>query len=232
MANCVTLVVEGPTDLGIVQALLLLTRIPLDELLVVAAGGRERLLLAKSLRRPGDQLVVLVDADGRDPAEVRGRLEQGLGAADLTVFVAVPNIDAWVLDDDALAVGVSKTREGVGRLTGDAVGGSDLDLVTFALLGDVEHAAARSPSLRHFLAGISKLLGAPTDRFDRVGAGKSLSRDIIAGLLREVEASEVVWKPSNGEPSLTADQMLVHVETGTEQGRSTHRICCASAGTC
>lgn len=89
MANRVTLVVEGPTDLGIITALLLHARIPLDDLLVVAAGGREGLLLAQSLRRPGDQLGVLVDADGRDPGEVRVQLELGLGAADVTVFVAV-----------------------------------------------------------------------------------------------------------------------------------------------
>jgi hypothetical protein len=49
--------------------------------------------------------------------------------------------------------------------------------------------------------------------------GRNLSRDIVAGLVREVSPSDtVVWRTTNGD-EYTADEIRRHIEEGTEIGR-------------
>jgi len=215
----VRLVVEGPSDEALVQALLLRAGLPLDNCEVVSAGGRDRAAWVASLVQRDEQAAILVDTDGEDAEIVREQILRRVPSLRGRVFVATPNIEAWILDDEALARGVSRTRAELSRLTTNPRGEDDLDLLTLASLLDVDRSAARNPTLREFLLGMSALLGAPIERFHADSAGRSLSRDVIAGLLREVSPSEVVWKPSAGGTPLTAKAMLEQVQAGTELGR-------------
>jgi hypothetical protein len=51
------------------------------------------------------------------------------------------------------------------------------------------------------------------------GMARSLSRDVLAGLIREVSPAEtVIWRTSSGA-DYTADELERHIENGDEIGR-------------
>ncbi len=82
---------------------------------------------------------------------------------------------------------------------------------------NIEHAAARSPSMRTFLVGLGKLLQIEEPSIvDSVG--RSLNRDVLSGLISEVIPSDtIIWRTSTGE--YTAAELRQHIESGTEIGR-------------
>jgi hypothetical protein len=75
----------------------------------------------------------------------------------------------------------------------------------------------RSPSLRHFLSWIAKSLNVQID-LPLESAERTISRDAIAGLIREMMPGEVVaWKTCDGH-TYTADDISREVEQGTDVG--------------
>jgi len=173
-----------------------------------------------------------VDLDERSVADARTRARRQLGDPPAEVFCAVPAIEAWLFADDEAVAANARPDEEVQRiverlsLPEEIPNPKQLALQVFGPPArweflrriDVGRAAARSPSLRSFLEGMSRLLGAPTGPlYERVG--RHLTRDIIAGLIREVSpADTVLWRTSNGD-EYTAAVLQRLIEEGDPIGR-------------
>jgi len=213
----VLLLVEGRRDGDVAWMLLDRARIPLHDLEIRPCGGRSRLLRAARDWKPdpaggvGSALAVLLDADGSAPEDVAVAARASIGRPEVQVFVAVPNVDNWVIGNPSLALALKRRAHAIPEL--DL--GAELDLL--AAMVDLELASAVDPSLRAFLAGMAALLQVPGHRWADV-PGRHLSRDIVAGLLREVPPDEVVWRASDGTTRTAAD-LGREVQQGTELGR-------------
>jgi hypothetical protein len=82
---------------------------------------------------------------------------------------------------------------------------------------DIGRAAARSPSLRHFLQGVAGLLG--EGQLDLLAeTARSLDRDILTNLLGEVTRGDaIVWRTMDGT-AFTASRLRTEIEEGTDIG--------------
>src|SRR5690348_11409042 len=54
----------------------------------------------------------------------------------------------------------------------------------------------------------------------RLKEQEAVSRQAIAGLMAQMDPDEIVWKPLDGSPPVTAQQMMDDVREGTDRGRS------------
>jgi len=207
----VCLFVEGPSDKDVVFTLLLRTGLPLDRLdILVMDGGWE---ILKTEMDPAVTYVALVDTNGEEHDDARDRAAAMIGPGVSRVFCAEPNIEAWLAADE-------ETARRLGRFVARLPSLSSNDSVLPALASclDVDRAAGRMPSLREFLVGMSELLGGALANRFAASAGRTISREIIAGLVREVPAEEIVWRTMDGT-SFTSHQLVAEIEAGTELGR-------------
>lgn len=232
--DSIYLVVEGESDRQIVFAVLEAAGYPTDQVQVVVAAGRygaARKVADLADGAPG-RCAVLVDQDERHVPDARAQARQGLGNPEAEVFCAVPSIEAWLFADDQAVLANARPDEEVRRIVrrlplpeeipdpkqlAHQVFGSPLRW-SFLRQIDIGRAAARSPSLRAFLEGMGRLLKVQTE-LPAEAMGRNLSRDIVAGLIREVSPSDtVVWRTTNGD-EYTADEIRRHIEEGDEIGR-------------
>lgn len=230
----VFLIVEGPDDEQIARSLLLAAHYPVDRVhLEIGRGKYKASQIASRLaeKAPG-RCAVLVDLDERNVPDARERAREQLGDPPAEVFCGVPTVEAWLFADDQAVLENASPDEEVQRLVrrlplpeeipdpkqlahyvfGPASAWRFLSQI------DIGRAAARSPSLRAFLDGMGQLLGVPTSPLLE-GVARSLDRDIIAGLIREVSpADAVVWRTADG-CEYTATELERHIEEGNEIGR-------------
>lgn len=83
---------------------------------------------------------------------------------------------------------------------------------------DVQRASARSPSLRAFLLTMGRLLGVSVQPVED-SVARSVSRNVIAGLLAEIVPSEtIVWRTVSGDAYAAAD-LRNEIESGTAIGQ-------------
>jgi hypothetical protein len=173
-----------------------------------------------------------VDLDEINVPDARARARAQLGDPRAEVFCAVPELEAWLFADDRALLENALPDEEVQRiarrlsLPEEIPHPKQLALQVFGPESrwgflrqiDIGRAAARSPSLRTFLEGMANLLEVDPRPLNR-GVARNLSRDIIAGLIREVSPSDsVVWRTADGE-EFTASQLQHHIEEGDEVGR-------------
>lgn len=232
----VLLLVEGPTDEQIVTSLLRRAGFPEGAVRVFApGGGRPTLELADRLSGLG-RLAVLVDADELSLPDAEARARGGLGEGySGDVYAAVPEVEAWLLADDQLLAGrveddpearaivrrlpLPEEIPSPARLLRDLFGrpwqrGSFIE--SYVAEMDLGRAAARSPSLRRFLEGLATSAGVSWSADE--GMSRTLSRDLLSGLLSELPADTVAWRSSSGV-SLTAAQLRQEIADGTALGR-------------
>lgn len=232
--DSIILIVEGPTDEQIVQWLLEAAGYPLERVQILIARGK-RQAAGAAVRLAGfnpDRVAVLVDLDESNVPDAQERARQQLGNPPAKVFCAVPTAEAWLFADDNAALaaggGGQELRRTLERSLPEDL--PDPKQLALAALGpswkwsflrqiDVGRAAARSPSLRVFLDGLGQLLGIPPAQRMLAGVAHNLSRDIVAGLIREVSPAEaVIWRTSDGS-SYTAADLQRHIEAGDDIGR-------------
>ncbi|MFL6263005.1 MAG: DUF4276 family protein [Thermoanaerobaculia bacterium] len=232
--DVVFLVVEGENDRRFVTALLDAAGYPLDRVdLVVGHGksGTARAVSDLADQAPG-RCAVLIDLDELNVPDARARARAQLGDPPAEVFCAVPSLEAWLFADDRALLANARSAEEVQRIVrrlplpeeipdpkqlARQVFGPE-SRWEFLRQIDIGRAAARSPSLRAFLEGMARLLGVDPQPLGQ-GVARNISRDIIAGLIREVSPSDaVVWRTTDGE-EYTASQLQRHIEEGDEVGR-------------
>jgi hypothetical protein len=232
--EAVVLVVEGLSDQVIVRGVLEAAGFSSERVLLIHGSGKVRAArIAERLaeERP-DRCAVLLDLDERSLPDAREWARQQLGDLPVEIFCAVPTTEAWLFADDGAVLENASPDEEVRRvvkrlpLPEEIPDPKQLAHFVFGPIAswqfvrriDVGRAAARSPSLRSFLDGMGRLLGVPTP-FLLDGMVRSLGRDVIAGLIREVSpADTVIWRTAGGD-EYTADDLERHIEAGDEIGR-------------
>jgi len=230
----VFLVVEGENNRRIVTALLEAAGYPLDRVVLMVARGKSA--AARTVSDLADQApgrcAVLIDLDELNVPDARARARSQLGDPPAEVFCAVPELEAWLFADDRALLENAPLDEEIQRIVRRLPLPEEIPYpkqLAHQIFGykskweflrqiDVGRAAARSPSLRAFLEGMAHLLGVDPQPLQS-GVARSLSRDVIAGLIREVSpADAVVWRTADGE-EYTASQLQRHIEEGDEVGR-------------
>lgn len=179
-----------------------------------------------------DRCAVLIDMDAPSIPEALEAARKRLKDPPVEVFCAVPEIEAWLFADDNLARENASSelgRELVSTLPMPEEIKTPKTMATlvfesknadwkFVKRINITRASARSPSLRHFLNGISRLLDIPHPTSVEI-ISRSISRDVFAGLIGEVVPAEtIIWRTANGE-AFTAAELRKQIEEGTEIGR-------------
>jgi hypothetical protein len=232
--DAIFLVVEGENDRRIVSRLLEAAGYPLDRVHLVVAQGRHAIAgeVAELEDQAPGRCAVLVDLDERSVADAQARAREELGNPYAEVFCAVPATEAWLFADDQAALANALPQEDVRRivrrlpLPEEIPDPKQLAQRVFGPAPkwdflrriDIGRATARSPSLRVFLEGAGRLLQVPIEPLQREFA-RTLSRDVVAGLLREISpADAIVWRTLDGR-EYTADELRRRIEEGDELGR-------------
>jgi hypothetical protein len=231
------LFVEGDQDAQIISWILEAARYPLERISINPLGGKMN--VSRFLKSLSPEIVnkercaVLVDMDekGSIPQAIQ-RTQEQLGNPSVNIFCAIPQIEAWLFADEETAI---KNAQGEWerkiirtlplpeeienpKKIAKMVFKSSITAWKFIKNIDITRACARSPSLRHFLTGLSKMLkNHPRAVLESVP--RSLNREVFSGLIREVVPAEtVMWRTANGNV-FTAEQLRKEIEQGTDLGR-------------
>jgi len=230
----VTLLVEGRYDQMLVGWILEAAGLPADRIEVEVTGGKMgvRKRLESLPEGLAEQVAVLIDLDERSVPDAQARAREQLGGPTVRVFCAVPTIEAWLFADDRLAEEqCAREDEALAILhripmPEEIPTPKELARTIFGLPQhcqwlrrmNVQRASARAPSLRTFLVGIGEMLGVPVPAASE-SVGRSLSRNVLSGLLAEVLPSDtVVWRTTDGD-AYTAGDLRQHIEQGDEIGQ-------------
>jgi len=232
--DAVFLVVEGENDGRIVRPLMEAAGLPLERVRFSIATGRyaaTRELAELSELAPG-RCAVLVNLDERSVADARTRAREELDDPRAEVFCAVPAVEAWLFADHQAVLPHAIPQEDVRRIVGRLPLPEEIPepkQLAQRVFGpapkwdflrriDIGMAMGRSPSLRVFLEGMGRLLQVPLEPLQQEFA-RTLSRDVIASLLREISpADAIVLRMLDGK-QYTADELRRRVEEGDEFGR-------------
>jgi hypothetical protein len=230
----VRILVEGPSDEAIVRALLQAARYPEEQALVEHFGGKVALAVRVARLSPEDaaRCAVLVDLDEPSVPDAVEHVRKQLGNPTVSIFCAVPAIEAWIFADGEAAEAGAEDPEALAilRRLGLPEEIPDPKSLAHRVFGpprrwadvlskiDVQRACARSPSLRTFLIGLGRLLGVGVEVAEE-SVSRSISRDTLAGLIAEVTpADAILWETSGGQVYTAAD-LRRHIEAGSEIGR-------------
>jgi hypothetical protein len=227
----ILLLTEGETDIQIAKAILEAAKFPISQIqFEVADGWQNAFKIAKNRTQDFDKVIVLVDTDAPTVPDAKLHWQNRLLNNDVEVLFAIPEIESWIFADEALLRKqlnghASKTLDRLPlpeeiphpkQLVGNIL--RTLKDRNFLKDMDVQTAAARTPSLRDFLLKIGEYLDVDTTHL-KGSVSVSMSRKVIAGLLKEVSASDkIMYKALDGN-QYTAKEVWEQVEEGTEFGK-------------
>ncbi|MGO6690725.1 hypothetical protein ACCS54_07265 [Rhizobium johnstonii] len=237
-----TIAVEGPQDYEVVRGILHAANFDAKvNVSIHIAGGKDkvRAWCKRVVNDDANIYAALVDADILSVSDSRDLAEEQLGHPQISVYCAVPTIEAWLFADDVVATKFARNAHAsqiLSRLplpemipypkqVAFNVFSESLDnrrprkFREYSFLSeiDVERAMARSPSLKNFLWGLAQEIGFP---FEEPSAtlSKSIPRDIFANLLRELPGGTVVWKTLD-RGNITAEELANAVVEGDVIGK-------------
>ncbi|MBA2923581.1 DUF4276 family protein [Pseudomonas sp. P7] len=226
--------VEGATDAAIVENILYAMNPHLTPTIVVCNGKHRIAKTIKNLTNDGStKYIALIDADEPSVFDSREEAKHQLGNPSIPVFCAVPTIEAWLFADDKIASSLAKNESAIRTIERMPLPesipypkylASQVLRITksphrYNVLRnlDIHRAAARSPSLRNFLAGICDVLELASDLPDHA-MSSTVSRDIFSTLLRELPGDAVAWRTLAGE-IYSAAELARNIGEGTEIGK-------------
>lgn len=229
-----TIFVEGTTDAAIVENILYALNSHLTPTIVVCNGKHRIAKTIKNLTNDGNvKYIALIDADEPSVFDSREAAERQLRYPSIPVFCAVPTIEAWLFADDKIASYLARNESAIRTiermplpesipypkyLAGKVLKINELRHKYEALRDiDIHRAAARSPSLRNFLAGIYEVLKLKSDLPDH-SMSSTVSRDVFSTLLRELPGDTVAWRTLAGE-TYSAAELAKNIGEGTETGK-------------
>lgn len=229
-----TIYVEGNTDAAIVKNILYALNSHLTPTIVVCNGKQRIAKTIKNLTNDGiAKHIALIDADEPSVFDSREEAKSQLGNPSIPVFCAVPTIEAWLFADDKIASYLARNKSAIRTIERMPLPESipypkhlASKILKFNGLSneynvlrdmDIHRAAARSPSLRNFLAGISDVLELNSDLPDH-SMSTTVSRDVFSTLLRELPGDAVAWRTLAGE-TYSAAELAKNIGEGTELGK-------------
>ncbi|WP_095159882.1 DUF4276 family protein [Pseudomonas sp. Irchel 3E13] len=226
--------VEGNTDAAIVENILYAMAPHLDPTIKVCNGKHRIAKAIKNLTNEGStKYIALIDADEPSVFDSREEAKLQLGNPSIPVFCAVPTIEAWLFADDKVASSLAKNNSAMRTIERMPLPesipypkylasqvlkiGKSPNRYEILRSLDIHRAAARSPSLRNFLAGICEVLelksGLPSHSMS-----STVSRDVFSTLLRELPGETIAWRTLTGE-TYSAAELARNIGEGTEIGK-------------
>ncbi|NCE87667.1 DUF4276 family protein [Pseudomonas sp. Q1] len=229
-----TIFVEGRTDAEIVKNILSVLALKPFPSIVICNGKMELIERIKSLKNNSHKkYIALIDADEPSVPDSRAEAERQLGNPQIPVFCAVPTIEAWLFADEKIAAKIARGETASNVIKRMPLPesipypkylASKLLRITkytndYSFLQEINifTAAARSPSLRNFLAGIYDVLNMPSS-LPYKSISSNLNREIFSTLLREIPGDSVAWKTLSGETYSAAD-LAKNIGEGTDIGK-------------
>lgn len=229
-----TIFVEGTTDAAIIKNILYALNPHLTPIIVVCNGKHRIAKTIKNLTNDGNaKYIALIDSDEPSVFDSREEAKRQLGNPSIPVFCAVPTIEAWLFADDKIASYLARNESAIRTIERMSLPESipypkhlaekilkinNLKRNHEVLRDiDIHRAAARSPSLRNFLAGISDVLELKLDLPDH-SMSSTVSRDVFSTLLRELPGDVVAWRTLAGE-TYSAAELARNISEGTETGK-------------
>jgi len=202
--DTILLFVEVESDAKIVSWILEAAHYPQERISCNILAGKWNASTIRFVRNfphaVKERCAVLVDLDekGSIPQAIQ-RVKEQLDNPPVKLFCAIPQIETWLFADEDKAI-----ENASGKLERQIIQALPLpeeienpkeiaQLVfnqknisyEFVKDIDIERACARSPSLRHFLTGLSELLDfRPISVLESVP--RSLNREVFSGLIREI----------------------------------------------
>lgn len=227
-----TVFVEGPADQSMVLTLFGALALHQKAHVNVRSIGSKRKIANQIRELRNDhqhKYIALIDADEVSIADSREVARHQLGYPSIDVFCAVPTIEAWIFADPEFAKRAARSshaRDMIDRapLPEQIPYPKQFAMNVFRSSQfypsgenfDVNLAAARCPSLRVFVEGVSASVGVPLDLLVPVGK-LSDTRDIISTLLLELPDTKVVWKTMTGE-RFSAGELAKAIAEGVPLG--------------
>ncbi len=236
MQEKLKIVVEGRADAAIIKNLILALQYQTEGIVVEAWGGKDQIKRRVNglelLQPQKDRLMILIDSDFPSIEDSREHARYELGYPDVSVFCAVPTIEAWLFADKELALKQAKdsaAKSVVERITSPEsiphpkrlarmlLGTRDslADSYSFFSHVDVLNAASRSPSLATFVDGLNKKLGRHSDILSEAIASH-VPQSIFANLLKELPGNMLAWRTLDKD--YTAEELFHLVNDGNPIG--------------
>lgn len=231
--NQILVLVERPEHEKIARWLLDAANIPCERLKFESVHGHEGLLkyanLLKKISSP--TIIIISSLLNHLPTAIDAiRAELSSLSSDVLVCPAVSCMEAWLFADDDLVrqqiLDDTTQRQVLEHLPEEL---SDARTLAHRIFGppdlwsdisrpDVYRAAERSPSLRRFLELLTTVLDIKVD-FPAQSVSRAISRNAIAGLIRDLlDKDTIAWRTAD-ESIFTAEALAREVEQGTETGR-------------
>ncbi|RDK01186.1 DUF4276 family protein [Paraburkholderia lacunae] len=236
MQEKLKIIVEGRADVAIIENLILALEYQSEGIVVEAWGGKDEIkkrVKKLELRQPQkDKLMILIDSDLPSVEDSREHARYELGNPDVSVFCAVPTIEAWLFADKELALTRAKgpnAKSVIERITSPESIPHPKNLARLILRTrddspesynffshvDVLAAASRSPSLATFVEGVNEKLGRHSDILSEAIASH-VPQSIFANLLKELPGGMLAWRTLDKD--YTAEELFQLVDDGDPIG--------------
>lgn len=236
MQERLKIVVEGRADVAVVRNLISALHYESEDIVVEAWGGKNeikrRVRELQLLPIQKDRLMILIDSDLPSVYDSREHARHQLETTDVSVFCAVPTIEAWLFADKELALAWAKgpaAKNIIERITSPEsipypkrlahrlLRTTDGLAESFSFFAHVNvlAAAARSPSLATFVEGLNEKLGRRSDILSEAIASH-VPQSVFANLLRELPETMLAWRTLDKE--YTAGELAQQVEEGSPTG--------------
>ena len=231
----ILLFVEGETDKIIIQNIFLAAKYPVEKIKIEVAGGKSNVIkfATNQAKSPTVDTIVaaFVDADTAYVQEAIDQNKKRFNGLDVETFFAVPEIESWVFADDILLKKqipnqfqrdaarmpmpeeLFYPKQILSNWLKNKKAKSLGDQYTFLTQMDVTRAAARCPSLSHFLRRVGELLELPSSITQPIenALANTLPNRIFANLLKEVASpNAVVFRTLSGY-NITVDELKIAV---------------------
>lgn len=233
----VLMIVEGRRDLEVVETIFRILGINLlkQNIKILVANGLPNIAKIIATEKVNyKEVVALVDLDINNnfESEMVARINIKSKETGYHVFTAVPCIESWLFADHEnaklKAKNTSKAEMLLSRLPlPDEIPYPHLlaknvfpktDYRTILEGSNLNLAASRSPSLRKFILGVSKIIGVESGLQWEREYVRTAGRDVLAKLVDEVTPpSSVIYRTLDGE-KITAGEMSDHIKNGTKIG--------------
>ena len=229
----IKLIVGTKDEAKIVAWILAAAQYPLEQIdISVISKGKIENFVSGLPPQIAPSCAVLINQEAETVPDATFKACKKLGQPHVQVFCAIPEIEAWLFADELTALEYAQTQWGKEILPtlplpedikspkshAELAFGKKVAAWEFVKTINIKRAKGRSPSLRHFLTGINEMLGMqPTPALESVS--RNISRDVFAGLMREIiPADTVIWRTATGD-SFTANELRKNIEQGTEIGQ-------------
>jgi Domain of unknown function (DUF4276) len=239
----IKLFVEADWDKIILSNILQAANFPVSNIeFEVASGKSNAIQFARNsaAHNPENKIIAaFLDADTRYVHDAKIHVKQYFNGLPVEAFFAVPTIESWLFaDDDLIKKYVSPKhlipierlpfpeeitlpKEVYKRYLKKNTASSLNDEYAFLLEMNVGRAAARCPSLSHFLRRIGELLNVAPEILAPIENALTpmMHSKLFEGLLKEVATPDtVVFRTLEGQ-KITAEVLRSEIESGSARGK-------------